>query len=210
MYISRLSVHGYKNTCQKSVISLNKGLNILLGENGCGKTTIINALRLLFREPEANYGCSSDDFYCSLDRANRADIIEIDALLTELTEDERITFLSWCNADFDAHLHLRISENSLKPGTLKRKYWGGESVAGVFEEDTFDRVECIYLPPLRDAETKLSAGRRSRLALLLKMQYGDNTNSLVSEIEKFNNSIVENTGEKYSEIQTVKASITRK
>ena len=41
MYISRLSVHGYKNTCQKSVISLNKGLNILLGENGCGKTTII-------------------------------------------------------------------------------------------------------------------------------------------------------------------------
>ena len=119
-------------------------------------------------------------------------IIEIDALLTELTEDERITFLSWCNADFDAHLHLHISENSLKPGTLKRKYWGGESVAGVFEEDTFDRVECIYLPPLRDAETKLSAGRRSRLALLLKMQYGDNTNSLVSEIEKFNNSIVEN------------------
>ncbi len=210
MYISRLSVHGYKNTCQKSVISLNKGLNILLGENGCGKTTIINALRLLFREPEANYGCSSDDFYCSLDRANRADIIEIDALLTELTEDERITFLSWCNADFDAHLHLRISENSLKPGTLKRKYWGGESVAGVFEEDTFDRVECIYLPPLRDAETKLSAGRRSRLALLLKMQYGDNTNSLVSEIEKFNNSIVENTGEKYSEIQTVKASINQK
>lgn len=42
------------------------------------------------------------------------------------------------------------------------------------------------------------------------MQYGDNTNSLVSEIEKFNNSIVENTGEKYSEIQTVKASINQK
>lgn len=210
MYISRLSVHGYKNTCQKSVISLNKGLNILLGENGCGKTTIINALRLLFREPEANYVCSSDDFYCSLDRANRADIIEIDALLTELTEDERITFLSWCNADFDAHLHLRIAENPLKAGTLKRKYWGGESVASIFEEDTFDRVECIYLPPLRDAETKLSASRRSRLALLLKKKYGDNTNSLVGEIEKFNNSIVENTDGKYSEIHDIKVSINQK
>ena len=210
MYISRLSVHGYKNTCQKSVISLNKGLNILLGENGCGKTTIINALRLLFREPEANYGCSSDDFYCSLDRANRADIIEIDALLTELTEDERITFLSWCNADFDAYLHLRIAENPLKAGTLKRKYWGGESVASIFEEDTFDRVECIYLPPLRDAETKLSASRRSRLALLLKKKYGDNTNSLVGEIEKFNNSIVENMDGKYSEIHDIKVSINQK
>lgn len=37
MYISRLSVHGYKNTCQKSVISLNKGLNILLGETAVEK-----------------------------------------------------------------------------------------------------------------------------------------------------------------------------
>lgn len=65
MYISRLSVHGYKNTCQKSVISLNKGLNILLGENGCGKTIskkfpvimvdpIINAIQLWQKnEPSA-------------------------------------------------------------------------------------------------------------------------------------------------------------
>ena len=51
MYISKLSIQGYKNTQQKSTISFNRGLNVLLGENGCGKTAIINALRLLFREP---------------------------------------------------------------------------------------------------------------------------------------------------------------
>ena len=210
MYISQLSIQGYKNTREKSEISLNKGLNVLLGENGCGKTAVINALRLLFREPESNYACSPDDFYCSLDRSYTADTIEIDALLTRLTEDEKITFLSWCNADFNAHLHLRITENPTKPGAMKRKYWGGESTASIFEEDTFDRVECIYLPPLRDAEAKLSAGRRSRLAWLLKKKYGDNTESLVTSVTDFNNNIVQNKDEKYTEIQEVKASINGK
>lgn len=92
MYIAQLTIQGYKNTREKSTIQFNKGLNVLLGENGCGKTAVINALRLLFREPESNYACSLDDFYCSLDRSYAADTIEIDALLTGLTEDEKITF----------------------------------------------------------------------------------------------------------------------
>lgn len=210
MYISQLSIQGYKNTRTKSVITFNRGLNVLLGENGCGKTAVINALRLLFREPESNYACLPDDFYCSLDRAYVADTIEIDALLTDLTEDEKITFLSWCNADFDARLHLRITENPVKTSVMKRKYWGGESTASIFEEDTFDRVECIYLPPLRDAEARLSAGRRSRLARLLKKKYGDNTESLVSSVTVFNDNIVQNKDGKYAEIQDVKVSINGK
>ena len=55
MYISQLSLQGYKNTHTKSVITFNKGLNVLLGENGCGKTAVINTLRILFREPESNW-----------------------------------------------------------------------------------------------------------------------------------------------------------
>lgn len=210
MYISKLSIQGYKNTHKKSTISFNKGLNVLLGENGCGKTAIINAIRLLFREPESNYACSPDDFYCSLDRSYKSNAIEIDAVLSELTEDEKIIFLSWCNADFNAHLHLYITENSTKPGAVKRKYWGGESTASIFEEDTFDRVECIYLPPLRDAESKLSAGRRSRLAWLLKKKYGNNTESFVTNVAEFNNGIVQNKDGKYPEIQDIKESINGK
>ena len=48
MYISKLYLKGYKNTAEESTVTLNKGLNVLLGENGCGKTAVINALRLLF------------------------------------------------------------------------------------------------------------------------------------------------------------------
>lgn len=210
MYISQLRIEGYKNAKQESSITLNKGLNILVGENGSGKTTIINALRLILRENESNTAFSEDDFYCSLDKKSRANEVKITADFSNLSEDEKITFLTWCGADFDAHLHLLVSENSSRLGYFKRKYWGGNSSSSIFEEDTFDCIECIYLPPLRDAETKLSNTRRSRLAMLLKKKYGDNTNSLVESVKKFNDAITENADGKYAEIDSVKKVSTQK
>ena len=70
MYILRISLCGYKNTYEKSEITLNRGLNVLLGENGCGKTAVINALRMLFREMDSRYSFSLDDFYCSMDKSS--------------------------------------------------------------------------------------------------------------------------------------------
>lgn len=190
MYISSISFKGYKNSKETSQIYLNKGLNVLLGENGSGKTTVINALRLLLREPEAGYAFSGDELYWSLDKKFHADEMEIDAVFSELTEDEKIVFMTWCDADFDARLHLKISENKSRPDTYKRKFWGGRAEMGAFEEDTFDKIECVYLPPLRDAEVKLSGGRRSRLAYVLKRQYATaESEALENKVKQFNSSI---------------------
>lgn len=148
-------------------------------------------------------------FYCSADKMTVAKDIQIDADFAELNDDEKITFLSWCDADFNAKLHLCISESTSRPGRMKRRYWGGQAMSSIFEDDTFDRVECIYLPPLRDAEAKLSAGKRSRLTPLLKKQYGENTQALVQSVTEFNNSIAQNEGGKHSEIDAVKTSINK-
>ncbi|MGI5881264.1 MAG: ATP-dependent nuclease [Syntrophomonadaceae bacterium] len=210
MYISSIKVKGYKNAFHSSTVVFNRGLNILLGENGCGKTAIINSLRLIFKETESYSSFSEDDFYCSLDKKIKASEIEIDAEFFELDENEKITFLTWCDSDFNAQLHLSIAENLVRPGNYKRRYWGGRSLASAFEEDTFDRIECIYLPPLRDAESKLSNGRRSRLAMLLKKQYGDNTDALVDSVKDFNNNITENKDGNYSELDSVRKTINKK
>lgn len=210
MYISRLHLCGYKNTYEKSEVTLNRGLNVLLGENGCGKTAIINALRMLFREVDSRYSFSSDDFYCSTDKNSVSSEIEISADLTALSEDEKIAFLSWCDSNFEGHLHLQISENPIKPGTSKWRYWGGQASAGIFEDSTFDWIECIYLPPLRDAESKLSAGKRSRIAALLKKQYGEDAISLVETVKSFNNSIVQGEEGRDSGVSIVQRAINKK
>ena len=132
MFISSVQIEGYKNANKASTIRLNKGLNILVGENGSGKTAVINALRLILRETESYSDFSEDDIYCSLDKKQLASEIVIDVSFADLSEDEKITFLSWCGSDFNAYLHLTISENNYRPGFFKRKFWGGNWSVSIF------------------------------------------------------------------------------
>ena len=50
MYISNISINGYKNACNVASVKLNKGLNVLLGENGCGKSSILLCMSQLIRK----------------------------------------------------------------------------------------------------------------------------------------------------------------
>ncbi|UQZ33637.1 chromosome segregation protein SMC [Paenibacillus sp. PK3_47] len=211
MHISKFYISGYKNAKDRSEIRLNKGLNVLVGENGSGKTTIVNALRLVLRENEFSYmNIDEDDFYISLDKQYIAPEIRIDLTLESLSPNEQVTFLSWCDADYNAQLHLEINSNPNRKGYYKKEVWGGTSKSSIFEDETFDCIDCIYLPPLRDAEEKLVNGKRSRLAQLLKKQYGDNKDSLVKNVTDFNSQITSNVENKYNEIEKAKININNK
>ena len=94
--------------------------------------------------------------------------IKIDLKFTDLSPEEKVTFLTWCNSDFNAELHLEVEKRPNIKGYFKKSIWGGKSKASAFEEETFDYIETIYLPALRNAEEKLKNGRKSRLALLLE------------------------------------------
>lgn len=208
MYISELKIDGYKNCNIKSTISFNPGLNILVGENASGKTTIIDAMRMILKDPEQGY-ITEDDFYKSFERDEQKRNILIDLKMSNLSPEERITFLSWCNADFEAELHLEIEKEPNNKGYFKKSVWGGKSKSSAFEEETFDYIDTIYLPALRNAEEKLTSGKKSRLALLLKHQYKDDARKkeLVKAFSEFNESIIKNVDNKYSEIEQAKKDI---
>jgi len=210
LYISNLSIKGYKNSKKESNISFNKGLNILVGENASGKSTIVDALRLILRESEMTYKrINEGDFYRSFQTNESVESICIDLTLKELSEDEKVTFLTWCDERFKAYLHLLINNNTNAKGYYKKKIWGGKSKRSIFEEDTFDYIDCVYLPPLRDAESKLVNGRRSRLATLLSQQFKNDEakEQLVQNVNEFNQSIVSNKESKFNEIKKAKQDI---
>lgn len=86
----------------------------------------------------------------------------------ELSDREHVAFLPWSDVNGDASLTLIVENKQNYRGHYKRTIWGGVSQASIFEWALFDSINCVYLPPLRDAEARLSEGRSSRLARLLK------------------------------------------
>ena len=66
MYLNGLKVNGFRCFGEQFEIVFSKGLNVVVGENGAGKTAIISAIRQLFQDSESGrYSVSSDDFYCA-------------------------------------------------------------------------------------------------------------------------------------------------
>ncbi|NLM19769.1 MAG: AAA family ATPase [Clostridiaceae bacterium] len=48
MYISNIEIENFRGFSVRKVIELNEKLNIFIGHNNSGKTTIIKALQILF------------------------------------------------------------------------------------------------------------------------------------------------------------------
>lgn len=199
MYIKTLTIEGYRHFGTSFTIPLQKGLNVLLGENGCGKTTVIDALRELLAEDE--YGRSAlspTDFHRPFEKdAKPAITIAIQAMFSGLSDAESVVFLPWVISKTEALLTLRVENKLTKRGRYKRDTWGGASKGSAFEAELLDRLNCIYLPPMRDAEAKLREGKGSRLARLLKNlnpPVDGQPAPLEQEVKKFNQELAQDRG----------------
>lgn len=169
MFLSELHIEGYKNFGKKTTICFHKGLNVLVGENGVGKTAIIDALRLLFPEDDFRNPISDTDFYCPFSKTkDAAESLRIHGKFEGLSKTEIVAFLPWTDIDGNATLTLHVDNKTNNKGRYKQLLWGGASRSSMFEKELFDAIDCVYLPPLRNAEAKLREGKSSRLASLLK------------------------------------------
>ncbi|MGB4678919.1 AAA family ATPase [Methanothrix sp.] len=170
VYLRELTIEGYKGFRYPFSVSFQKGLNVIVGENASGKTAIIDAIRLLLREDEFGHSpVNESDFHRPFDPSQEsAKAFRLRADFANLSENEHVAFLPWLDVNGDASLTLLVDDKQNHRGQYKRTLWGGASRASAFEWELFDLINCVYLPPLRDAEARLSEGRSSRLARLLK------------------------------------------
>jgi putative ATP-dependent endonuclease of the OLD family len=199
MYLKELDIQGYKNFRESFTITFCKGLSVLVGENGSGKSAVVDAVRLLMSEDEFGRNPISDtDFNRPFEKPKEpAKSFRLCAKFDQLSEIERIAFLPWTDGN-QTCLTLHVDNKTNRYGKYKRVLWGGVSRASMFETELFDTIHCIYLPPLRDAEARLQEGKGSRLARLLKnlnrkdlknAQRTDNEHPLEKEVKAFNRNL---------------------
>lgn len=167
MYLTSISIDNYRMFSHPVTISFSKGLNLLVGENGCGKSTVIDAIRALLNESEySRRGIIREDFYNSYSTTSPvvADCIHISGTFSDLTEEQKVEYLTWLTDSFEAKLNLEIQRTLNMRNNYKQKRWGGNSSNSIFDWEPLNDIQCVYLPALRDAERSLRTGRGSRLA----------------------------------------------
>lgn len=203
MYLSHLIINNFRLFGKKTIVKLYPGLNLLVGENGCGKSAVIDAIRVLLNESEFNYkGITHDDFYCEYtsESTSHVDHIFISGFFSDLSNEQKVEYLPWLTPKFSARLNIEYQNRDNSYGSLKQKRWGGNSSSIVFEWELLNDIQCVYLPPLRDAERQLRAGRGSRLARfitnlsaaeLIERRKKHEKMPLEIEVERFNSSIAE-------------------
>lgn len=166
LYISQIKLAGYRACNEELVVPLKSGLTVLVGENGTGKSTVIDGMRLLLMEDEyGRSGIIERDFfrpYGAPTKVNATECVKIECIFNELDKEEQVAYLPWLNPEnlSQASLHLQIQNREDTRGRYKRTIWGG-SARGIFEWELLEFIHCVYLPPLRNAEEKLQAYRGS-------------------------------------------------
>ena len=175
MYISEIFASGFRCFSADSPLnlSLQAGLNILVGPNDAGKTAIVDAPRhVLWTRGDDFVRLDAADFHVK-PNGERASELLIRCSFDGLLPTERARFLEWCTNEaghLRLHVCLRAALRSLPGGgtIVTTQYRAGKDGDGpALEGDLREYLKATYLRPLRDAERELRSGRRSRLSRIL-------------------------------------------
>lgn len=177
MHLSKLYAKKFRQF-ENFSIEFNRGLNLLVGENNAGKSSIIDAIRLVLDTTSAEWVNLKDT-----DFLNGENELYIKLKFESLSPRESAVFLEHLsNEEIDegpdksvlyVQLIAKLTHNfSKKSQFIKTEIRSGQDGDGpIIERDIRDYLATTYLKPLRDAESELAAGRASRLSQIL----GSNT-----------------------------------
>lgn len=149
-------------------LNFSSGLNVLIGENDSGKSSIIDAIKLVLRTHSFDWiRVEEKDFYTDSNR------LRIEITFDGLSPEEAKNFtewLGWTGTGENAVPYLRIildvKRNSEKifPADVRA---GVDTDGYMLTSEAREYLKSTYLKPLRDAESELIAKKNSRLSQIL-------------------------------------------
>lgn len=163
------------------VVSFNKGMNILIGENDSGKTAIIDAIKLVLKTHAYEWIKLEESDFFTQDNVI-AEALRIEIEFSGITNKEAANFIEWCGAEEEdvevdekivkkkrpkLHLIYQVErrEGKIIPMDVRA---GMDGYGNMLTAEAKDYLKCTYLKALRDADSELAAKKNSRLSQILK------------------------------------------
>ena len=183
MYLSYLNIKNYRGIEFLEVV-FDPNINIIIGENGCNKSAVIDAIRLLYNlgEPIRDISVSLSDFH---EKASK----DGDGIKVETAKQITITyhFKGLTNAQKGAFYEYMVidpedNENDFAKITLKYEdrngkyphftYSTGDVEGQRADYKTFELFQHYYLGALRDSTKDLLSSRSNILGRVIKRFIG--------------------------------------
>lgn len=186
MYIARIRIQNFR--CFKETeIEFQPGLNVIIGENNSGKTTVLRALMLVF-DRRSRVRPTVHDFYRLLEPLDSPPTITAQVTIRSSPTDspgDRALVSAWLTKlepkweaqlsynfflpdqhhfEFAAALrnldrdHFFEVVEEFLPKYVSRVYAGNPATKVVADSESLGKFDCQFLDALRDVETEMFAG----------------------------------------------------
>ncbi len=166
MFLSSLTIKNFRSiaSCE---LRFTAGLNVIVGENNIGKSTVIDALRALLSPIDQQ---PFSPIELDIGSANPPQPVEFIYIFDGLTRDEEAVFIEALvphEGRFQAHFHVRLKQGKYSR-RLTPQRWCGANESENIPAEILDELMSVYLPPLRNPTEGLKPGYTSQIARLVK------------------------------------------
>ncbi|HCE55612.1 MAG TPA: ATP-dependent endonuclease [Lutibacter sp.] len=170
MYLSKINIQNFKGI-KKLDATFDPKLNIIIGENGCNKTGLIDAIRLLYNigKPKKDYYISNDDFHFDSSTKTQRNRIEIQYTFEGLSNPEKGALYEYLIIEptieyAQVTLIYELRENNYPKFT----YFTGSNAEQKADSGTFEIFQHYYLGALRDSTNDLLNTKNNMLGSVIK------------------------------------------
>lgn len=172
MYISSVTIENFRAFKEKTVFNFNPGVTVLVGENDCGKSTVIDAIRYVLGTTDQNWQrVELSDYY----QENTENEIHITIVFDGLTVKEKAAFMECLTYAKENEILIinwtaKYMTNVKPHRTFVSINCGRNADVPAPSAEARELLRVTYLKPLRDAQAQMKSGRSSRLAQILVYQ----------------------------------------
>ncbi len=186
MYLRAIHIQNYRGI-KNLIVSFNKKLNVIIGSNGCCKSTLIDAIRLFYTmgNREEFLSVEPEDFYmevtnvAGVEKVIKANKITIDYEFDDLTPEQKGAYASYLSAEgnpIKMVARVRLEYENEKGLIKTRCTPGNPDTANKLDYDSLQLFKSYYLGALRDSTKDLMSTRGNLLGRVIKRKI-DNAGS---------------------------------